>query len=454
MVTAVSTENVRARKAVIGAWTAFYVDLFDIYLPIVALAPALGYFLSPSLGPTATAIASGGIFTATLLGRPVGAFVFGRLADTVGRRRTTLIAVGGAGVATLLLAALPGYETWHTAALVAFIALRFVGGVFLGGEYTAANPLAMESSPRHRRGLYGGVINSGFPLANASVSVITLLLLSVLPADSPNSPYVQWGWRIPFVIGALLAFALVLYYSRSVEESEIFAKAGRTAAPIKTLFSRRHLPNLLQVFILMTGFWLSLQPASAALPALLAGETGGLSPRQTTLVLTVAFVLLAPVQVASGVLSQRIGRRQFVIGSGLLIALAATATYVLLVSSAPHSLPTTFFLTVLLILLVIGPWGVLPSYINERFHTGVRASGYGLAYSLAVVLPSFYAFYQTGLATIMPLVYTGAVLLVAGGALVTLGGVWGPETRDVDLADTTSRHGAAESHERLDSDVH
>ncbi|MQA81543.1 MAG: MFS transporter [Streptosporangiales bacterium] len=427
----------RARSAVIGAWLAFYVDLFDIYLPIVALAPAMAYFLSPTLGTGATALATGAIFAATLLGRPVGAFIFGRFADTVGRRRTTLVAVTGAGVATLLMALLPGYQAWNAFALVAFVALRFVGGIFLGGEYTAANPLAMESSPPGKRGFYGGLINSGFPLANASVSLITLLLLTVLPAGDLDSAYVQWGWRIPFVFGALLSFGLVLYYRKSVAESEIFTKATTVKAPIRTLFSRPNLPSFLQVLLLMTGFWLSLQPVTAALPALLRGEVGGLSDTETTLVLAVSFILLAPAQIASGVISQRIGRRRFLVATGVLIAVVAAAVHVVLVQLAPAGFVATFVLTALLILLVIGPWGVLPSYINERFRTGVRASGYGLAYSLAVVLPSFYAFYQAGLATVLPFAYTGVVLVVAGGLLVLIGGAWGPETRDVDMGGST-----------------
>ncbi|MQA06382.1 MAG: MFS transporter [Streptosporangiales bacterium] len=429
------TNRRRARTAMTGAWLAFYVDLFDIYLPIVALAPAMAYFVPETMSEGGTALTTGAIFAATLLGRPVGAFLFGRLADTVGRRRTTLIAVGGAGVLTLLMAALPGYQVVGALAPAMFVLLRFVGGIFLGGEYTAANPLAMESAPKHKRGLYGGLINSGFPLANASVSLITLFLLWVVPAGAVGSPYVQWGWRIPFVLGALLSFGLVWYYRHSVTESEIFRTAKTTKTPIKTLFSRGNLPSFLQVFLLMSGFWLSLQPASAALPALLGGSVGGLSSTQTSLVLACSFLLLAPAQVASGVLSQKIGRRRFMIAAGVTITVGAAIAHIALVRLAATGPGAAFALTAALIILVIGPWGVLPSYINERFRTGVRASGYGLAYSTAVILPSFYAFYQAGLAITMPFEYTGVVLVVVGGLLVLVGGALGPETRDVDMSD-------------------
>lgn len=153
----------RVKSAVFGAWLGFYVDLFDIYLPIVVLAPAIGYFLSPELGTTGTALVSGSIFAATLVGRPLGAAIFGHFADTIGRKRTAEISVMGFGIATLLIGLLPGYQQWGVAAVILLIALRFVDGIFLGGEYTAANPLAMEYSPREKRGLYSGLIDSAFP---------------------------------------------------------------------------------------------------------------------------------------------------------------------------------------------------------------------------------------------------------------------------------------------------
>src|ERR671938_732434 len=88
----------RAKSAIRGAWFGFFVDMFDIYLPIVVLAPALIYFIPPDLDTTTKAVISGTIFAATLLGRPVGSFIFGHFADSIGRKRTTLIAVSGFGV--------------------------------------------------------------------------------------------------------------------------------------------------------------------------------------------------------------------------------------------------------------------------------------------------------------------------------------------------------------------
>lgn len=429
--------SLRARKAMLGAWFGFFVDLFDIYLPTVALAPAIGYFLAPDLGSTGVAIAGGMIFTTTLLGRPIGAAVFGRIADTVGRKRATVVAVSGAGVATMLMALLPGYAQFGVLSVILFIALRLVGGIFLGGQYTGANPLAMEAAPRHKRGLYSGIINTGFPLAYATVSLITLVLLLFMPAQGAGSAYAQWGWRIPFVIGSLLAFTMVLFYRRSVDESRVFTtgEQARGSSPIKALLSRDNARAFLQVFALMTGFWLSLQPIAAVLPSLLSGDEVGLSSQSSTLLLVVAYVLLAGVDVAAAVFSQRIGRRRFLIGSAVAMAVLAAPLYFVLLRYGPGSTPLVVLTTVALVILVVSPWGVLPAYINERFPTSVRASGYGLAYSLAVVAPSFYTFYQAGLSTLMPMRYTGIALLAIGALFVLGAALAGPETKDIEFTD-------------------
>jgi MFS family permease len=420
-----------SRKAMIGAWLGFFVDLFDIYLPIVALAPAIGYFISPGLGSTGIAVVSGTIFAATLVGRPIGAAIFGWIADTVGRKRATTLAMTGAGVVTLLIALLPGYHQLGIGSVVLFVALRLLAGVFLGGEYSGANPLAMEAAPREKRGLYSGIINTGFPLAYAAVSLITLLLLLVMPSQGSESAYAQWGWRIPFVIGAVLAFVLVRYYKVSVRESAVFRKSTRTKAPIRQLFSGGNIRCFVQVFVLMSGFWLSLQPVAASLPLLLGKDGLGMSSLHTTLVLVAAYLLLAGVDIAAALLSQRIGRRRFLVGASATMAVVATTLYFTLVRFGAANVPWAVITSILLVIIVVSPWAVLPAYINERFPTSVRASGYGLAYSLAVVLPSFYAYYQAGLSRLMPFNYTGIVLLLLGAVLVLAGALSGPETKDI-----------------------
>ena len=128
------------RAAVRAGVVGNYVDQVNIFLPVVALAPALVTLAGPHAGVTSGAL----VVVATLLGRPVGAMVFGRIADRVGRTRTTQVAIAGTAACSLLIAAVPTHASVGVLAIGAVVLLRFVGGVFLAGEYTAAIPLAME----------------------------------------------------------------------------------------------------------------------------------------------------------------------------------------------------------------------------------------------------------------------------------------------------------------------
>src|SRR5665811_1941903 len=143
-----------ARRAVRGGILGNYVDQFDIFLPIIALAPAAARLY----GAEDVATNAGLIFVATLIGRPLGAAIFGPIADRIGRTTTTKITITGVAITTLLVAVVPGQVTLGPGTLFSIVALRFLGGVFLGGGYTSAVPLAMEWTPPRRRGLVSGLI--------------------------------------------------------------------------------------------------------------------------------------------------------------------------------------------------------------------------------------------------------------------------------------------------------
>lgn len=429
----------KRRSAAIGGFFAEFVDMFDIYLPTVILTPALAYFRPADLSPGLAAIFTSLVFAATLIGRPLGATIFGVLADRIGRRQTTMVSVTGFGAITLLIALLPGYSTIGIAAYWVLIVLRFLDGICLGGGYTGALPLAMEYSPKHRRGLLGGIILSAFPLAYLAINLLGLASFAIFPLAGPDSPYAVWGWRIPFVIGALLAGALVLYYRRSVSESEIWQASGRTkstkksSAPLRSLLSGKSGRTFLQVFMMMTGFWLTQNLVTLFLPTTVLGDFVGLSNTELTTTLLIAYACLVLSYIVSGIIGQRIGRRRFFIGSGILTAIAGPALLAALVTTQDLPLAVVILVVCVFSVIVTAPWGVVLPYINERFHTDIRASGFGLGFSASVVIPSFYAFFLEGLGNLMPYALTSLVLLTIGGLLGAGGAAAGPETKHVDF---------------------
>jgi MFS family permease len=423
----------KRRSAFRGAFFAEFVDMFDIYLPTVILTPALIYFQPVEMSPGLAAILTSLVFATTLIGRPVGAAIFGALADRIGRRRSTILSVAGFGVVTLLIAFIPGYTSIGIASFWLLLVLRFLDGICLGGGYTGALPLAMEYSPKDKRGLLGGVILAAFPLAYIVINLVGLVLFVIFPLAGPNSPYAVWGWRIPFVIGTVLAGVLVLYYVRSVSESEIWEASAKKSAPLKTLFSGRSGRNFLQVFMMMTGFWLTQNMVTLFLPTMVLHTALAFSGTQLTVTLLIAYVCLVVSYIASGVIAQRIGRRTFFIVLGLLIAVVGSTLMALLMNGAGLSFGMVVLIVCAFSVLTTAPWGVVLPYINERFHTDVRASAFGLGFSASVVIPSFYAFYYEGLSQLLPAAVAAAVLLAIGGILGAAGAAAGPETKDVDF---------------------
>ena len=428
------TDPEKTRKAVRGGFLGFFVDMYDIYLPVVVLVPALAYFVSPHMSASGQSLAAGAIFAATLVGRPVGALIFGHFADRIGRRRTAIVATAGFATVTLLIGLLPGYSTLGATSVVLFIALRFIVGCFVGGGYTSANPLVMEYSRKDKRWLNSSIVMVGYPVAYVVIALLTLAVLEIAPSGGVDSAYSVWGWRIPFFIGALLGFAFLAWFVRNVPESELFEETGGTEAPLRELAGRReNVKALLQVFVLMSGFWLTLQTAAAVLPKLLKSEVG-LGDTQATFTLVIAYIALCGGYFTAGWLGQRMGRRPFLIMFGLVAGTVGTLVYYVLLANKP-GLGGAIVLAAAIAVLTSSEWALATAYITERFETSVRASGFAAGYSLAVIAPSFYAFYMKLLGGVMSPTYTVLPLLALGGLLIAVGAALGPETRDVDFAD-------------------
>lgn len=421
-----------ARRAVQAAYLGFFVDMFEVYLPIAVLAPALVYFIPAGLSGATQATIFYGVFAVSLIGRPVGAVIFGHFGDRLGRRRTTLVSVAGFGIATLLIALLPGYAAWGAASIVMLVLLRLVDGIFIGGEYTAANPLAMEYSPKEKRGLYAALIHVGYPAALVCVSLLTALMLKVSPGGGAASAYATWGWRIPFVIGALLAAGLFVYYYLLVPESELWRSSKKSTAPLKEVFSGADLRRLGQLFVVMSGAWLTLNATVGALPGVINAVLGVKSSDVNTGIM-IGAAISAALYPLIGLVSQKIGRRPTIAAIGLLNLLPASVLYYVLVAGAYRDSVNLIVLVALIEMLSLPIWAVHTPYLVESFRTRIRSSGYGISYSLATILPGFYSFYMLGLAKLIPYEFSPIVLLALGGLLLSLGAMAGPETKHVDF---------------------
>jgi MFS family permease len=422
------------QRALRAAFVGFFVDMFDAYLPVIALGPAMAYFQPPTLSPALQSTLFYIVFALSLVGRPIGAALFGHYSDKIGRRRVTLISMAGFALVTLLIAFLPGYETWGFAGVALLIFLRFVDGVFLGGEYTGANPLAMEYAPKEKRGLWSAGIHTGFPVSLVAMSLLTTALLRFIPAGSAHSAYAVWGWRIPFVLGAILAAGVFFYALRRVPESNVWARAEKVRSPLRELFHRDHLRVLLQVFLVMSGAWFTLNTVTSILPGVL------LTVRHVDSILVTNAQLIENcimmfLFIPAGILGQRIGRRTVLLLIGLAGCTLGPVLYYILVRSGYKSPVELIVLLTLINICATPVWAIVTAYINERFTTRVRACGYGIGYSAATIIPAFSSFYMLGLKALgMPYAYTEVALFALGGLCLFTGALSGPETRHVEIA--------------------
>lgn len=420
------------RAAVRAGVLGNFVDQLNIFLPVVALTPALRTVAGPHAAVSAGAL----VIVATLLGRPVGSMVFGQVADRIGRTRTTKIAIGGTAACSLAIAAVPSHAVVGAGAITAIVVLRFVGGAFLAGEYTSAIPLAMEWTRPRRRGLFSGLIMSMAPLAQASIAFATVGLIAALGVDA----YADWGWRIAFVIGGGASLALLAYYSANVVDSpdtvaartRASGRAGAGATVIRELrdvLGGPYAAAFWQMFGLMTGLWLMTNMVVINLTGRLATDLE-LTGERVAVVMGVAALTQATVMAVTGHLSSLLGRRRFFVLWGLVASVAGPALWSATVVA--EVVPVVLGVALLQVLTVCG-YGPVGAYLCERLPAEVRSTGYGTAYSLSIVGPALWPFWLPHLEALVGPRRAVLFVLAAGGLLVAGWGASGPRLSPDDL---------------------
>lgn len=397
------------RGGVVGNW----VDNLHVFLPVIALAPALAVLA----GPSAAANAAGVVVVAMLLGRPVGGWVFGHVADRLGRTRTTRVAIAGTALCALAIAVVPPHHVIGPATLLVVLLARFAGGVFIAGEYSAAIPLAMEWSQPRRRGLLSGLILSMAPLAQAATALSTAALLVLLGEPT----YAAYGWRVLFVAGAAASVAMLLYYRRHVADAQPAPK--RDVAATRELLLGPWAGAFWQCFAMMSGLWLLTAVTVLILPSRLRAEAG-LSATETALVMACAALAQALAMACAGHLSSVLGRRRLLVTWGLV----AAAVSPLLLGQALHARNAAWaaLWAAALQVATVSAYGPVAAYLSERFPAELRSRGYGMGYSWSLVLPALYPFYLPWLTRGASHVAVLSLMLLGGSLLMAYAASRGP----------------------------
>lgn len=426
----------KRRRAILSAWAGFAMDSYSIFIVVSTLLPAL-VSIQGDMSPAERSIFAGMTLAVTLLGRPLGALIFGHYADLLGRQRIGAITIFGFGTISLLIGCLPGAEqVGATVATSLLIGLRFIEGIFLGGEYSAATPMALEYAPSTRRGFVGGLVQRSASTGSFLVAVMNSLVFMVAVNDGLHSSYVQWGWRIPFFVGCVLSFGVAYFLRRNVEDSAIWKSvdpATTTGSPVRKLLKGKSGQAFVQSWAIMTGVFFLINVGSSVLNQFLLHNNAGYTAADLAHTQLVVPLFGMTSYIFFGWLSDHLGRKPTLYISGVLIVVLTPVTMALIGGGAVHGWLQLTLLAAATQMLYVAPLGVVPAYINERFATSIRSSGWGVAYSAAVIIPSFFPYYMVWLSHFMPFVQTAGALMALGGVIILVATAFGPETLGVDL---------------------
>jgi len=386
------------KHVVAASYLGWTLDAFDYFLLVLVLTDVAREF---DVSVKAVSIAT----FLTLAMRPVGAYLFGRLADHYGRRPVMM--------ADVLTYALLGFASGFAPNLTVFFVLRALFGVAMGGEWGVGASITMESIPAESRGLVSGILQAGYPSGYLLASLAYGVLFPMI------------GWRGLFMVGILPAL-LVLYIRRSVQESPGWNKEhAQSRSILKTL--RVHWRLALYAILLMTCFNFYSHGTQDVYPTFLKAD-------HLFNVHTVAFIQVVMNVgailggLALGTISQRFGRRYTLI-VGSLLSLAAIPLWAY--ASTPMMLALGAFI---MQFFVQGCWGVIPAHLNELSPSEARATFPGVVYQLGNLFAAYNLPLQAGLAVTYGS-YAIALTIVAGASAIGIAflAFAGSEAKDVDM---------------------
>jgi metabolite-proton symporter len=374
---AASPADARRRvTAIVAASSGNLVEWYDFY----AYAFTSIYFASaffPSGDQTSQLLATAGIFAVGFFMRPLGGWLFGWLADKHGRKTSMVISVLMMCAGSLMIAILPTYQTIGFLAPVFLLFARLVQGLSVGGEYGTAATYMSEIAGRGHRGFY-----SSFQYVTlVGGQLLALLVLVFLQQTLSNESLKEWGWRIPFVVGAIAAI-VAMYLRRSLEETaSADAMKHKEAGSIVALLN--HKRALLITLALTMGGSLYFYTMTTYMQKFLV-NTAKMDAKTVSTLMTLALVIFMLMQPVFGALSDRIGRRNNV----LVFSALATITTVPLMSllAATTDFYAAFALVVTGLIIACFYTSISGVIKAELFPPEVRALGVGLPYAIANAL--------------------------------------------------------------------
>ncbi|MFZ6992344.1 MFS transporter [Curtobacterium sp. RRHDQ66] len=390
--------NPRSR-VVVASLIGTSIEFYDFYVYATAAVLVFPTLFFPNEDPTASQLSSFVTFALAFFARPVGSIIFGHFGDRIGRKTTLVASLLVMGTATFLIGCLPTFDSIGIWAPVLLAVMRFAQGVGLGGEWSGAALLATENAPKGKRGVFGSMPQLGAPIGFLLANGLFIAINAAMPAGAdgtPNPDFQAWGWRLPFLLSAVLVL-VGLYVRFRLVESTVFRgvqESGTVAkVPLGRVFRtswRALIVGTLGMvatyvlFYFMTTFTLSYGTTGSTASALVPKVGLGYSRGEFLTLLMIGVVFFGIFTPIAGILADKFGRRKTLIPTTIGIALfGLTFQFWFAASTGPITVVTFLIVGLSLMGLTFGPMGAL---LPELFPTNVRYTGSAIAYNVASIL--------------------------------------------------------------------
>ncbi|WP_168583260.1 MFS transporter [Gephyromycinifex aptenodytis] len=418
----------RSSRALLGTGVGNALEWYDwnIYASFAIFISAQ---LFDSENPASALLKTLAIFAVGFVARPFGGYVFGWLADRIGRKHSLMLAVICASVGSLMIALCPPYAQIGAAASVILLVARLIQGLAHGGELPSAQTYLSEQAPPEKRGFWSSSIYVSGTVGLLAGMLLGLLLNGVLSAEAMQT----WGWRVPFFIGAFLGIFAIWIRNR-MDESEVFEHELESGNLPKESVIRgvwRHRGQAVRVIGMTAGLTVSYYVWSVAMTPY-ATKTLGFTTQNAfiaSIIGNIAFIVSLPLW---GLLSDRIGRKPV-----MLFSMVGGAVLYVPMLALVHSEVWQLTLAIAVMCVVLGAYlAIAPAAYAEMFPTEVRATGFGVPYAIAIAaFGGTAAYVQTWMATAFEWkwafpAYAIVLMLISAATIFTL-----PETKGRDLND-------------------